>query len=207
MSSTTLSRLSGISLLIGGLLLIIGDVPDFFTGNGQASAISTASALIRLIGVMLIALGLPGMYARFAGRAGVLGLIGFTSTFFFFLMAVFSEAIVIFTLPLLFAQGHLNDGMPPLGLLIGSLADAVLALVGGILLGLAVMRTDLLPRWAGMVLIVGSIPFALGTALDLPITDVGLIVFAAGLVWLAVGMLSKQPTTVEAPHPPSGVRA
>jgi hypothetical protein len=207
MSSTTLYRLSGISLLIGSLLLIIGDIPDSFTGNGQASAISTTSALIRLIGAMLIALGLPSMYARFAGRAGVLGLIGFTCTFFFFLMAVVSETIVIFTLPLLLAHGLLNGGAPPLGLLITSLADAVLALVGGVLLGIAIMRTHMLPRWAGVALIVGSIPFALGSALDLPITDVGLIIFAAGLAWLAVGMLSQQPTTVEALLPPSEVRA
>ena len=207
MSSTTLYRLSGISLLIGSLLLIIGDIPDIFIGNGQASAISTTSALIRLIGAMLIALGLPSMYAGFAGRAGVLGLIGFTCTFFFFLMAVVSETIVIFTLPLLLAQGLLNGGAPPLGLLIGSLADAVLALVGGVLLGIAIMRTQMLPRWAGAALIVGSIPFALGSALDLPITDAGLIIFAAGLAWLAVGMLSKQSNTVEASLPPSGVRA
>ncbi len=99
MSSTTLYRLSGISLLIGSLLLIIGDIPDFFTGNDQSSAIFTASALIRLIGAMLIALGLPGMYARFAGRAGVLGLIGFTFTFLYILVGMASETIVAFIFP------------------------------------------------------------------------------------------------------------
>ncbi len=207
MSSTTLYRLSGISLLIGSLLLIIGDIPDFFTGNDQTSVIFTASALIRLIGAMLIALGLPGMYARFAERVGVLGLIGFTGTFFFILMAIASETIVAFIFPVLVAHGLLNGGPPPLGLLIISLADALLALVGGVLLGIAIIRAAISPRWAGVVLIVGSLPFALGSALDLPITDGGLIIFAAGLVWLAVGMWSKQPTRVEAPFPPSGVRA
>jgi hypothetical protein len=147
------------------------------------------------------------MYARFAGRAGVLGLFGFTCTFLFFLMAVVSETIVIFTLPLLFAQGLLNGGAPPLGLLIGSLINAVLALAGGITLGIAIMRTHILPRWAGAVLIIGCIPMALGSALDLPITDPGIIIFAVGLAWLALGMLSKQPTPVEAPLPTSGVRA
>jgi hypothetical protein len=207
MSSTTLYRLSGISLLIGSLLLIIGDIPDFFSGNGQASTISTASAVIRLIGTMLIALGLPGIYSRFAGRVGVLGLIGFTCTFFFFLMGVVSETIVIFTLPILLAHGLLNGGAPPLGLLIISLADALLALVGGILLGIALIRAAISPRWAGAVLIVGGFIFALGSALDLPTTNVGLILFAAGLAWLALGMWSKQPITGEAAHSPSGVRA
>jgi hypothetical protein len=44
MSSTTLNRLSGISLLIGSLLLIIGDIPDFFSGNDQASTRRRKSA-------------------------------------------------------------------------------------------------------------------------------------------------------------------
>jgi hypothetical protein len=187
MSSRTLSRLSGISLLIGSLLLIIGDIPDFFIGNDQASTIAVSSALIRLIGAMLIALGLPGMYIRFARRAGILGLIGFTGTFFFILMAIASETNVAFTLPILVAHGLLNGGPPPLGI--------------------AIIRAAISPRWAGAVLIVGCIPYALGSALDLPITDPGIIILAAGLTWLAVGMLSKQPTTVEASLPPSGMRA
>jgi hypothetical protein len=207
MSSTTLYRLSGISLLIGSLLLIIGDIPDFFSGNDPASAIAVSSSVIRLIGAMLIALGLPGIYSRFAGRVGVLGLIGFTCTFFFFLMGVVSETIVIFTLPILLAHGLLNGGAPPLGLLIISLAGALLALVGGILLGIAIIRAAISPRWAGVVLIVGGLIFALGSALDLPITNVGLILFAAALAWLALGMWSKQPITGEAAHSPSGVRA
>src|SRR5713226_3579781 len=148
MSSTTLYRLSGISLLIGSLLLIIGDIPDFFTGNDQPSAIFTASALIRLIGAMLIALGLPGMYASFAGRAGVLGLIGFTFTFLFILVGMASETIVAFIFPVLIAHGLLNgSGLPPLGLLIISLASALLALFGGILLGIAVIRVAMPSRW------------------------------------------------------------
>jgi hypothetical protein len=207
MSSSTLYRLSGISLLIGSLLLIIGDISSFFSGNDQASTIAVSSALIRLIGAMLIALGLPGMYVRFAKRAGILGLIGFTGTFFFILMAIASETIVIFTLPLLLTQGLLSGGAPPLGLLIISLADALLALVGGTLLGIAIIRAAISPRWAGAVLIVSSLIFALGSALDLPITNAGLILFAAALAWLTLGMWSKQPIIGEVAPSPSGVRA
>jgi hypothetical protein len=207
MSSTTLYRLSGISVLIGSLLLIIGDIPGFFSGNDQASTIFTISSLVRLIGAMLIALGLPGMYARFAERTGVLGLIGFTCTFFFILVGMASETIVAFIFPVLVAHGLLNGGPPPLGLLIISLADALLALVGGTLLGIAIIRAAVLSRWVGVALIVGGLLFALGSVLELPIDQVGLIIFAASLAWLAMGMRSKQPVTVEASLPPSRVRA
>jgi hypothetical protein len=206
MSSTTLYRLSGISLLIGSLLLIIGDIPDFFSGNDQASAIAVSSALIRLIGAMLIALGLPGMYAIFAGRAGVLGLIGFTCTFFFILIGMASETILAFVFPFLAAHKLLGGGPPPLGLLIFYSLGDLLALVGGILLGLAIIRAVIPPRWAGVLLIIGSLLYAVGSVLRLPIAEVGLILFAVGLAWLAVGMWSKQSATVEAALPPTGVR-
>jgi hypothetical protein len=207
MSSTTLYRLSGISLLIGSLLVILGDIPGFFIGNDQTSIISTTSALIRLIGAMLIALGLPGMYARFATRASVMGLIGFTCTFFFVLVGMAEEVILAFVFPFLAAHGLLGSGRPPLGLLIFYSVGDLLMLVGSILLGLAIIRAAVLPRWVGAALMVGGILYAVGSVLRLPIGDVGLIIFAAGLAWLAVGMWSKQQAAVEASLPQTGVRA
>ena len=210
MSSTTLNRLRGISLLIGSLLVIIGDIPGFFAGNDQASTIAVTTALIRLIrliGAMLIVLGLSGVYARFAGQAGILGLIGFICTIFFILIGMASEAIIAFVFPLLAAHGLLHGGSAPRSLLIFYSIDDLLGLVGGLLLGIAVMRTSILPRWAGALLIVGGFLYAVGSILHLPISDVGLIVFAAGLVWLAVGMRSQKTSAVEAPLSPTGVRA
>lgn len=207
MSSRTLYRLSGISLLIGSLLLIIGDIPGFFIGNDQASTIFTISSLARLIGAMLIASGLPCMYARFAERSGVLGLVGFTCTFFFILVGMATEAILTFIFPFLAAHGLLSGGPPPLGLLIFFSVGDLLGLLGGILLGIAVLRAAVLPRWAGAFLIVGGILFSIGSVLRLPIAEVGLMLFAVGLAWFAVGMLSKPQAAVEAPLPPTGVRA
>src|SRR5258708_8393842 len=137
MSSRTLYRLSGISLLIGSLLLIIGDIPGFFIGNDQASTIFTISSLARLIGAMLIASGLPCMYARFAERSGVLGLVGFTCTFFFMLVALATEAILTFIFPFLSPHGLLSGGPPPLGLLILFSFGDLLLLIRVILLGIS----------------------------------------------------------------------
>ncbi len=207
MSSRTLSRLSGISLFIGSLLLIIGTILNFFAGNSQISTLSTASALIRLIGGMLIVLGLPSIYARFAGRVGIVGLIGFICTLFLFLIGMASEAILAFIFPFLGAHGLLGGGRPPLGLLIFYSFGDLLGLIGGILLGIAVMRSTILPRWAGLLFIIGGLFYAIGSLLRLPIGDAGLIIFAVGLIWLAMGMVSKQSTLEEAAHPLTGVRA
>ena len=207
MSSRTLYRLSGISLFIGSLLLVIGTILSFFSGNSQVSTIATASALIRLISGMLIVFGLPGIYARFAEQAGIVGLIGFISTFFLFLIGMASEAILAFIFPFLGAHGLLGGGRPPLGLLIFYSLGDLLGLIGGILLGIAVMRSTILPRWAGLLLIVGGLLYAIGSLLRLPIGDAGLIIFAACLAWLSVGIVSKQSAREEVVHPLTGVRA
>ncbi len=216
MSSRTLYRLSGIGLLIGSPLLIIeailvtvfGLTEVTSTTPASSIAIGTFADLLFIIGAMLIALGLPGMYARQAGRTGVLGLIGFTCTFLFIpvQMAIITIFAVVF--PFLATHGLLNGGPPPVGMLILFIAGDLLALVGGILFGAAVLRAAVLPRWAGALLTVGGPLYALTGFLRLdPFDLVGLIIFAAGLAWLAVGMLSKQSATVETALPPTGVRA
>lgn len=207
MPSTNLYRLSGISLFIGSLLLILGTILGFFSGNSQASTIATSSALIRLIGAMLIVLGLPGLYARFAGRFGILGLIGFICTFFSFLISMAAEAILSFIFPFLAAHGLLGGGRPPLGLQVFYSLGDLLRLIGGILLGIVVVRAAINTRWAGVLLIVGSLLSAPGSLLRLPIGDAGLIIFAVGLAWLAAGMLAKQLATEEVAPPFGELRA
>ena len=73
MSSQSLSRLSGLSLLIGGLLTAVGAAPNFFTGDDPTNPIAATIAFLRVIGALLIVLGLPGVYSQQAQRAGLLG--------------------------------------------------------------------------------------------------------------------------------------
>src|SRR5450755_860101 len=75
MSSTRLYRLSGISLLIGCVLIVLVTIPGVFINSDPASAYSVYSSLGRVIGGILLLLGLPGVYVRQSQRAGVLGLV------------------------------------------------------------------------------------------------------------------------------------
>jgi hypothetical protein len=74
------------SLLIGGLLAALSTIPVFFTGDDSTSTIAATAALLRVLGGMLIVVGLPGMYIRQTERVGLLGLIGFLLTLFYILI-------------------------------------------------------------------------------------------------------------------------
>jgi len=82
MSSTTSYRLSGVALIVGSVLSIINLLIQglFLNGNDLAtitSALAMISSVIGFIGSVLVLLGLPGVYVRQAGKAGILGLLGF----------------------------------------------------------------------------------------------------------------------------------
>src|SRR6266849_897981 len=119
MTSQTIYRLSGGILIVGSLFTIIGLLlhPSGNTPVNYLSPIWFPANLLILVGALLVALGLPGMYARQAERAGKLGLVGFTLTFFIVLLFnVASGAIETFMFPALATNvitRSLLTGPPP----------------------------------------------------------------------------------------------
>ena len=87
MSSTDLIRWSGLAALIGGVLFILADVLNFAFFPGEESAQMMAASswfiiqIVSLLGLLLITIGLTGMYAHQAQEAGTLGLISFVVAF------------------------------------------------------------------------------------------------------------------------------
>src|SRR5258708_35925757 len=86
MSSGPLYRSSGVALVVGALLAIIGNVLSsvLFPGNDPhqyVSALWLPVMLLSFVGSLLLLIGLPAISARQATRAGWLGLIGFVLTF------------------------------------------------------------------------------------------------------------------------------
>src|SRR5260370_18070901 len=92
MTSRTLYRLSGGTLIVGSLLLSIGTVlTSTLYGNATPQQILSLSwllvGLMFFIGSLLFLILLPGMYLRHAARARVLCIFGFSLLFSALLLA------------------------------------------------------------------------------------------------------------------------
>ena len=204
MSSSTLVRLSGASLLLGGLLHLVYLFTHPHT-SGLAYYADPATPLSHLAGfvsVILVLLGLPGLHARQAGRAGTLGLVGTLLIFFGAVMAdgthmVIDSAVTpaLATIPdaapLLAPGGPLEEAMQ--GGAQGTLVSAggPMLLLGLILFGVSTFRADVLPRWAGALPVVAALAVPLGFVVP-PLTGV-----AFAMPYLALGCLGAILATGE----------
>ena len=209
MSSMSLKRLSGLSLLAGSIIVIAGIVPGFFVNSGPADTLSSTTALIRLVGAMLIVLGLPYVLLGGSQNSRMLRLLGFIGTSLFFLMALATEPIFAFVFPVLAVKDpSLVNGQPPTSLFIFFLLDGLMLFLGGVLLGIAILRSATSARWSGLALLLGALVSFAGNFLPNPTSDLGTVLFLIGLIWLTAGQWSRQAVaTKEAAAVSTGVRA
>lgn len=202
MSADKLYRLSGVSLFLGGLLTALGVIPMLVIDDDVPTPTSAAVALLRVVGVMLIVVGLPGLYARHAARAGVLGLFGFLLTLLYLLiMGVAGDTINAFVTPYI-ASGapSLLEGPLPLGWQIYIFTGGLFGLVGGVMLGIAMLRAAYRTRWAGAALIAGSVLSFVGNYLLPPVGTLGLVMLLGSLAWLGLGVWSYREATGTQPE-------
>jgi hypothetical protein len=162
MSSGTLYRWSGLVLLLGGLVGVVGAVlvTLLFPGhNHQPQEVLSGSwpwvEGLLFVGFVLSTLGVPGLYLRQAGRAGGLGFVGFGLLLVGLLVGGVSlGAITTFIVPILgqwaptFLSGSSSDKTPLVTFLVLILGPLLLQAVGGSLLGMASIRARVFPRWA-----------------------------------------------------------
>jgi hypothetical protein len=175
-------RWSGLAAMLGGALfvvsaVVIASMPRGCIGDECASRpmreTGVAGALL-MLALLLVVIGAAGLViqARDAGRLGRLGKTGIV------LGAVGAALPVIGSL----IQGILFDGDYPL--MPYFVIPGVLALVVGfVLLGLAVLQAKVLPRWAAVLLIVGTLAM-------LGFNDQNaraLMAIPFGISWVAVG--------------------
>ncbi len=216
MSSTTLYRASGLSLLLGALLGIIGNVVNdlVFSGNDPhqyPNGLWLATSLLGFIGSVLLVLGLPGIGARQAEKAGWLGLVGFVLTIVGGIMFTSFSAITFLVLPWLAVNAPklaAGNGPPP-AVFAYVLVAGLLFAVGGVLLGIATMRAGIFPRWAGLLIIIGAVlnlvDFPLNGIISGIVNAVAFAIFALGLAWIGYALIS--PTSAEATLPPGATEA
>ncbi len=91
MSSQLLYRLSGLALIVGSLLYAVS--------SPYLDPLHLSMVAIGLAGSYLIVLGLPGLYIRQAGKAGILGLISFVFLFVSLIAVTVVEYTYVATAP------------------------------------------------------------------------------------------------------------
>lgn len=218
MSSATLYRLSGVSLFLGCVLLVIGDLIRVASGTDPGNTLVASGWFLQAIGSMLVALGLPGIYLRQAADTGVPGLVGFIGTSLFFLIfGIFGGLLHGLVLPVLATEAPAVAKNAPAGVGLAFFSAALLVAIGSPSLGVATMRAGVLPRWAGALIIAGGLALFVGHPLPMHIEDAGLVLLLAGLGWLGLSLMSvpgaagrggtaKPPRTHLSPELADGLR-
>lgn len=200
MSSSLLYRTSGLALLLGAVLGSIGNVLGsvLFPNNDlsqSSSVVWFAVMLLSFIGSLFLLLGLPAVCVRQAERAGWLGFIGFVLTIIGgFLFTSFSPTALLI-LPWLAQEApKLAASSGPPSLFVFFLVASLLFAVGGILLGVATMRARILPRWAGLLILVGAVlnlvSFPLSGVISAIVGTAAFIIFAVGFGWIGFSLMS-----------------
>ena len=200
MSSATLYRLSGFSLLMGSILAIGGGFLGIVSSD-PTSTIAIAGALIAFIGGTLGLLGLPGMYVRQAQRAGVLGLIGTALLVgYTLILGTFGSALNALILPFIATHAPSLAQSSPAGLDLFFMLGGVLGVVGGICLGIATIRAAVLPRWAGVLIMFGVVLQFVGDFLQSPLANLGFLLVMIGFAWLGGALWSRRQDSELSPE-------
>lgn len=200
MSSVSLVRVGGLAAILAGVLLVLGELMnlliDFETDPVEAatSGTSIVQSVVFLLGVALLLVGLVGLYIRLAeATGGLLGLVGF-------LLALVGTGMVMgvlwdqtFTVPALAQVAPtLLESDPPALVNFGFIFSFVLFGLGWLLFGVEAYRARVYPRIAVILLMVGAV------LTILPLPFVGLV-FAVGLAWLGLALLTGRDTSAEQP--------
>ena len=144
-------RWGGLLLIVGAALLVVASVMASYVPARTQQLPPLANALVFPAAILLL-LSLPAMYARQADAAGWLGLIGH---------ALLQTGILLFVVvsapPLLYSSFDLPIEPSLTGLLLG-----VALTLGLLMTAIATLRAAVFPRWAGVLLLVGTAGFFFG---------------------------------------------
>lgn len=161
-------RLAGSALAVGGAVAIVGYLAAG-TLAGRTGGAHFIQPLfqplyaIALAGTILAMLGMPAILSAQGGRFPRLTVVGYAGTLMALLMLNLGEGVIEgFVKPYLVTHG----GIPkdPSGFAAWQIVGLVCAVVGLVCLGVAILRAGRLPRWIGVLLIVGLfLSFALGS--------------------------------------------
>lgn len=213
MTSAQVLRISGRVLLAGATAFVVHVVlRSVITAGVDPAAFAKAGLWVPVnalgvIGALLVALGLPAVYARTAGSGGLSALLGIALlavAWMFF--AVFLSLYGLLVLPWLAenAPALLAPSTPPPPAIIISFAIGLLAwLVGTVLLAIPFIRRRAQPSWVGYVLVASGLWGIIGNLFIAPsgpssnlsinlLSNMGPVLLLVGLGYIGYRLSSEQ---------------
>jgi hypothetical protein len=202
---SSLMRWAGLSALLAGLCYLL--VGIFHPANVPASVTTSRWEIVHIVACAMSffgLLGLAGLYARQATRAGWLGLAGYVLLSLWFVVVMGFSFVEAFILPHVataspgLVQAWMGMFNGPAGTFnLGALPtiwtlSAPVYILGGVLFGIATFRARVLPRWAGALLAASTLLAPAAAAL--PNASQPKIAIPAGLAlaWLGYALWSER---------------
>ena len=177
MSKKTLYRLSAIAGTLSGLCIIIGKILIPLPNRQIGEIFDFFSPFFAL-------LFLVGLYLRQRKASGVLGGIAFIVLFMGLATIVSLDYYAAFIAP------HLPDGMVeqilegPAGTV--ALISGLVFLIGEILFGISVIRSNIFSKIASILFMVGMFLVPLGEVFPEFVVVIGSIIAGIGLIWWSI---------------------
>ena len=215
MTTANLIRWSGLTNLLAGVLYAVGAL--LHPVGEDLAAVNNPNwvpaHLVYWVSVLLLHLSLVGIYARQMKQTGWLGLVGFVLAFIGTALVGSILVMASTVMPLIADEAPtiLDQAITPPDFLLPVFVFGFG--LGWILIGIATMRAGVLPRWSGLMLIIGVILFLISEAVPFEeslahiLVTVGDISFGLGLVWIGYTLWSDKREPVQYGQPATTVSA
>lgn len=214
-TASNLIRWAGLSAVASGVLFVV--IQIIHPIDVLASVTTLRWAVVHYLGVAMGffgLLGLTGIYARQAEKAGWLGLAGYLLFSLFYVLAAAFQFIEALVSPVLateaprYVEGFLGivTGHPS-DISMGALpsvngVNGMFYMAGSLALGIATFRARVLPRWAAILLAIsGPLAAVITTLFGHPIDRLAAVPMGLALagLGLAVWANGREPAAQPAP--------
>ncbi|MER7368596.1 hypothetical protein [Nonomuraea wenchangensis] len=181
-----LHRVAAVAGFLSGLLIVVNAAR-----RGGLVAETDFTHAIAPFGALTGLLAITGIYLVIRHRAGVLGLVGYVLNSAGLAGAFAVEYILHYVFPYLGAGtvAALLNGMTGTAFL----ATSAVLVIGVVVFGVAAVRSGMMPVVAVVLYVAGMLPGSLRNLVPVPVYLGGLVVAAAGVVWMSVRLWSVEP--------------
>lgn len=195
--STKFMRWAGLAAIVTGFIyLAVQLIHPSDTFGSVTTARWSVTHILSIVMDMLALIALTGIYAKQAHKTGIFGFIGYFLFSLFFALSLAFHFIEAFVFPVLASEApKFVEGLQGLvtrqqsAVSLGAIPTVYMIvgisyLLGGVLLGTAIFRAAVLPRWAGGLLAIGALVTMLGAVIPHPIDRIMAVPVGLALIWL-----------------------